>query len=84
MFYLRNKKNNFPLRTFIWRPVLRLATIFDFAIEDCLYHSTCKKRFYRHFGKHRESEDVSPNKLGLQKIAFELKLGFENIEIYTL
>ena len=59
--------------------------MYDFAVEDCLYHSTCeKKRFYRHFGKHRESENVSPHKLGLQKIAFELKLGFENIEIYTL
>ena len=35
-------------------------------------------------GKHRESEDVSPHKLGLLKIAFEVRLGFENIEIYTL
>ena len=40
--------------------------------------------FYRRFGKHRESEDVSPNKLYLHKIAFELRLGFENLEIYTL
>ena len=60
--------------------LLRLATIYDFAVEDCLYH----QRFHRHFGKHRESEDVSPHKLGLQKIAFELRFGFENIEIYTL
>ena len=37
-----------------------------------------------HFGKHRKSDDVSPHKLGLQKIAFELRLGFENIDIYTL
>ena len=59
--------------------------MYDFAGEDCLYHPTCKKnRFYRHFGKHRESEDVWPHKLGLQNIAFEFKLGFENIEIYTL
>ena len=29
-------------------------------------------------------EDVSPHKLCLQKIAFELSLGFVNIEIYTL
>ena len=43
-----------------------------------------EKRFYRRFGKHRESEDVSPDKLGLQKTAFELRLGFENIEIHTL
>ena len=64
--------------------LLRLTTIYDFAVEDSLYHPTCKKRFYRHFGKHRESEDVSPHKLGLQKIAFELRLGFENKEIYTL
>ena len=58
--------------------------MYDFAVEDCLYHPTCKNRFYRRFGKHRESEDVSPHKLCLQKIAFELRLGFENLEIYTL
>ena len=34
--------------------------------------------------ENRESEVVSPNKLCLQKIAFELRLGFENLEIYTL
>ena len=50
--------------------------MYDFAVENSLYHPTCKKRFYRHFGKHRKSEDVSPHKLGLQKIAFELRLGF--------
>ena len=55
-----------------------------FAVEDCLYRPTCKKRFYRHFGKYRESEDVSPHKLGLHKNAFELRLSFENIEFYTL
>ena len=54
--------------------------MYDFAVEDRLYHPTCET----HFGKHRESEYVSPHKLGLQKIAFELRLGFENIEIYTL
>ena len=57
----------------------------DFAVEDNLYHHpTCEERFYRHFGNHRESEDVSLHILGLQKIAFELRLGFENIEMYTL
>ena len=39
----------------------------DFAVEDCLYHPTCEKRFYRRFGKHGESEDVSPH-------AFEVRL----------
>ena len=58
--------------------------MYDFAVEDCLYHPTCKKRLYRRFGKHRESEDVSPHKIGLQKIAFEIRLGFENLEIYTV
>ena len=58
--------------------------MYDFAVEDCLYHPTCNKRFHRHFGKYRESEDTSPHKLGLQKIAFELRLGYENIESYTL
>ena len=54
--------------------------MYDVAVEDCLYHPTCKKtRFYRHFGQHRESEELC-----LQKIAFEIRLGFENLEIYTL
>ena len=56
--------------------------MYDFAVEDSLYHPTCKKRFYRHFRKHRESEDVLPHKF--QKIVFELRLGFENIEINTM
>ena len=57
----------------------------DFAVEDCLYHPTCKKRFFRRFGKHGESEDAPPpHKLCLQKIAFDIRLGFENLEIYTL
>ena len=58
--------------------------MYDIAVEDCLYNPTCNKRFHRHFGKYRESEDASPHKLGLQKIAFELRLGYENIESYTL
>ena len=62
----------------------RLAAIFGFAVEDCLYHATCEKHFCRRFGKRRESENVSPYKLCLQKIAFELWLDFENLEIYTL
>ena len=63
---------------------VRLAAMHDLVAEDCLYHPTCEKRFDRRFGKHRESEDVTPHKLCLQKIAFELRLGFENLEIYTL
>ena len=55
--------------------------MYGFAVEDCLFQPTCEKRFYL---KHRESEDVSPHKLCLQKIAFELWFGFENLEIYTL
>ena len=57
--------------------------MYGFAVEDCLYHPTSEKCFYRRYGKHRESEDVSPHKLCLQKIAFELWLGFENLEMYT-
>ena len=34
--------------------------MYDVAVEDCLYHPTCEKCFYRRFGKHRESEDLSP------------------------
>ena len=57
--------------------------MYDFAAED--YHPICKKkRFHRPSRKYRESEDVSPHKLCLQKIAFEIRLGFENLEIYTL
>ena len=63
---------------------VRLAAMHDLVAEDCLYHPTCEKRFDRRFGKHRESEDVTPHKLCLQKIAFELRLGSENLEIYTL
>ena len=63
---------------------VRLAAMHGFAVEDCLYQRTFKKRFYRLFVKHREWEDVSPHKLCLQKIAFELRLGFENLEIYIL
>ena len=29
--------------------------MYGFAVEDCLYHPTCKKRFFRRFRKHRES-----------------------------
>ena len=58
--------------------------MYGFAVEDCVYHPTYEKHFYRHFGKHRESEDVSPRKLCPQKIAFELWLGFENLEFCTL
>ena len=57
--------------------------MYDFAVEDCLCHPTCKNVSIGVLEKQRESEDVSPHKLGLQKIAFELRLGFENIEIYT-
>ena len=58
--------------------------MYGFAVEDCLYHPTCEKRFCRRFGKHRLSENVSPYKSCLQKIGFELGLDFENLEIYTL
>ena len=36
------------------------------------------------FEKHSESEDVSPHELYIEKMAFELRLGFENLVIYTL
>ena len=48
--------------------------MYDFAVEDCLHHPTCKKRFYRRFEKDSESEDVSPH-----KIAFELGLIKRNL-----
>ena len=57
--------------------------MYSFAVEDCLYHPTYEKHFYMRFGKHRESEDVSPHKLCPQKIAFELWLGFENLEFWS-
>ena len=61
-----------------------LATMYDFAVEDCLYYHTCKNNVSIGILENRESDDVSPYKLGLQKIAFELRLGFENIESFTL
>ena len=51
--------------------------MYDFAVEDCLYHPKCKNRFYRRFGKHRESEDISPHKLCLQKIVLNLGLALK-------
>ena len=62
---------------------IRLAAMYSFAVEDCLYHPTYEKHFYMRFGKHRESEDVSLHKLCPQKIAFELWLGFENLEFWS-
>ena len=58
--------------------------MYGFTVEDCLYHPTYEKRFYRCFGKPRDSEDVSPHKLCPRKIAFELWLGLENLEFCTL
>ena len=63
---------------------VRLAAMHDLVEEDCLYNPTCVKRFYRRFEKHIESEDISPHELCIEKLAFELRLGFENLKIYTL
>ena len=52
--------------------------------RDSLSHPTCEKAFFMCFEKQSESEEVSPHELCLEKIAFELRLGFENLEIYTL
>ena len=57
--------------------------MFDFAVQDCLYRPTCKNVFMV-VSENRESEDVSPHKLCIQKIAFEIRIGFENLETYTL
>ena len=45
--------------------------------EGCDLKTTCEKRFYKRFGKHRESEDVSPHRLCLQKIALNLGLALK-------
>ena len=60
--------------------------MYDFAVEDCLYHLTCKNVSIGILEniENQKNQDVSPHKLGLKKIAFELRLGFENLEIYTL
>ena len=63
---------------------VRLAAMHDLIVVDFLYHPTCEKRLYRRFEKHSESEDVSPHELCIEKIAFELRFGFDNLEIYTL
>ena len=63
---------------------VRPAAMHDLVAEDCLYNPTCEKRFYRRFEKHNESEDVLPHELCLEKIAFELIFGFQDLEIYIL
>ena len=63
---------------------VRLSPMHDLFAEDCLSHPTCEKGFFMCFEKQSESEKVSPHELWLEKIAFELRLGFENLEIYTL
>ena len=63
---------------------VRLSVIHDLIAEDCLSHPTCEKAFFMCFEKQSESEEVSPHELCLEKIAFELRLGFENLEIYKL
>ena len=63
---------------------VRLSAMHDLIAEDCLSHPTCEKAFFMCFEKQSESEEVSPHELCLEKIAFELRLGFENLEIYTL
>ena len=55
--------------------------MYNFALKDCLYHLTCKRRL---FGKHRKSEHVLPHKSVSLENYFELWLGFENIKMYTL
>ena len=50
----------------------------------CSQTRICFQTCYRLGYAVRYSEDVWPHKLCLQKIAFEIRLGFENLEIYTL
>ena len=63
---------------------VRLSAMHNLIAEDCLYNPTCEKAFFWHFEKQSESEEVSPHESYLEKFAFELRLGFENLEIYTL
>ena len=51
--------------------------MYDFAVEDCLYHPSCKNRFYRRFGKHRESEMLRPTKCVSRKLLLNLGLALK-------
>ena len=55
-----------------------------FAIEDCLYLATCKNVSIDVLENIENQKMFRPTKLCLQKIAFEIRLGLENLEIYTL
>ena len=63
---------------------VRLSAMHNLIAEDCLYHPTCEEAYFRRLKKQSEAEEVSPHELCLEKIAFELRLGFENLEIYPL
>ena len=59
--------------------------MYDFAVENCLYHSTCKKNVSIGIFANIENQKMfHPTNYVSTKLLFELKLGFENIEIYTL
>ena len=53
---------------------VRLAAMYGFAVEDCLYRPTCEKRFCRRFGKHRESENVRPTNRASRKLVLNFGL----------
>ena len=55
----------------------RCEKLLQAAWEGCDLKTQCDKCFYRRFGEHRESEDVSPHKLCLQKIALNLGLALK-------
>ena len=57
--------------------------MYDFALEDCTILHV--KNVSIGVLENIENQKIfSPHKLCLQKIAFELWLGFENLEMYTL
>ena len=53
--------------------------MYDFAVEDCLCHPTCKNVSIGVLENIENQKVFRPT-----NCVFELRLGFENLEIYTL
>ena len=53
MFWMRNKENNFPIRTFIWRPGFN---VIDDVIHKLQYHE--RKKYFIHIKQNMLMSDI--------------------------
>ena len=58
--------------------------MYDFVVEDCLYHPTCTNVYIGVLENIENQKTFRPTNCVSRKIAFEIRLGFENLENYTL